>query len=103
MQRKSNYNTPILKNMGSNMKTTLDLSDALFLQAKELAREQGLTFRSLVEEGLRHVLDQLKPTEQPTFVLKDMSFHGGSQQAPIDFSQLREIANERPNTNGVSW
>lgn len=35
------------------MKTTIDISDALFAEVQELAREEKTTFRSLTETGLR--------------------------------------------------
>jgi len=38
------------------MKTTLDISDNLLRRAKELARKENLTLRSLVEGGLELVL-----------------------------------------------
>jgi hypothetical protein len=38
------------------MRTTLNLPDALVDQAKRRAREQGRTLTSLIEEGLRTVL-----------------------------------------------
>ncbi len=40
------------------MKTTLNLPDALAEAAKKRAAQQGRTFTSLVEEGLRAVLSQ---------------------------------------------
>jgi hypothetical protein len=40
------------------MKTTLDISDHLIVRARRLARDQRLTLRSLVEEGLARVLDE---------------------------------------------
>jgi hypothetical protein len=39
------------------MKTTIDISDALFEAAKSLAARRGTTLRSLVEDGLRAVID----------------------------------------------
>lgn len=38
------------------MKTTLDISDNLLSHAKQLAHEQKVTLRSLVEEGLAKTL-----------------------------------------------
>lgn len=38
------------------MKTTIEISDAIFEAAKSLAAADGVTLRSLVEEGLRRVL-----------------------------------------------
>lgn len=43
--------------MAAHMKTTIEISDALFRQARKLAAREGVTLRSLVEEGLRRVLD----------------------------------------------
>lgn len=40
------------------MKTSIDISDHLLQQARQLSRERGTTLRSLVEEGLRQVLAQ---------------------------------------------
>ncbi|HEY2765055.1 MAG TPA: hypothetical protein VGJ13_13785 [Pseudonocardiaceae bacterium] len=41
------------------MRTTLNLPDGLVEQAKAQAASSGRTFTSLVEEGLRLVLEQL--------------------------------------------
>lgn len=40
------------------MRTTINLPDALAAAAKERAAAQGRTFTSLIEQGLRVVLDQ---------------------------------------------
>lgn len=53
------------------MKTTVELSDDLFRQAKALAALRGRKFKDLVEEGLRRVLDTREPIgpapdDQPT-------------------------------------
>lgn len=40
------------------MKTTLEISDSLLTRAKQLAREQKVTLRSLAEEGLRKVIEE---------------------------------------------
>ena len=42
----------------SAMKTTIDISDSILAEAKRLAREQNVTLRSLVEEGLRKVIEE---------------------------------------------
>jgi hypothetical protein len=39
------------------VKTTIEISDALFEAAKGLAARRGTTFRALVEDGLRVVID----------------------------------------------
>lgn len=40
------------------MKTTIEISDNILAKAKQLAREQNATLRSLVEEGLRKVIEE---------------------------------------------
>ncbi len=58
------------------MKTTIDLSDALFDSAKELARQRQITMRALVEEGLCRVLADAWPAAKTAFKLRDASVHG---------------------------
>ena len=46
-------------NMGSHiMKTTIEIADDLFERTQQLARKEGITFRSLTEQGLRLVLKE---------------------------------------------
>jgi hypothetical protein len=63
--------------MGAHMKTTIELSDALFHSAKELASKSQTTMRALVEEGLRRVLNDAQAVAKPAFKLKDASVRGG--------------------------
>ncbi len=63
--------------MGTHMKTTIELSDALFHSAKELASKSQTTMRALVEEGLRRVLNDAQAKTKPAFKLKDASVRGG--------------------------
>ena len=44
----------------THMKTTIELPEELFLQAKRSALEQGTTLKALIESGLRHTLMQPK-------------------------------------------
>lgn len=62
--------------MGSHMKTTLDLTDPLFHEAKALAYEQKTTLRALVEDGLRIVIAQRKQGAATSFKLRDARFDG---------------------------
>lgn len=78
------------------MKTTIDISDALFEQARAQAKDRGLTLRAMVESGLRMVMAQPKPAGEP-FKLRDFSFGsagaGGELSALSDPTHWRNIAN----------
>ena len=60
--------------MGTLMKTTIEISDALLEAAKRRAGEQGTTLRALVEAGLRNILDAAPEHER--FALRDASVDG---------------------------
>lgn len=62
--------------MGAHMKTTIEVSDALFDSAKSLAQKRQTTMRALVEEGLRRVLADTQTKAKPAFKLKDARVHG---------------------------
>ncbi len=62
------------------MRTTVDLPDSLFRQAKAEAALRGVKLKDLVEEGLRHILEtpshgepSAEPTQRPTLydLMKD--------------------------------
>jgi len=58
------------------MKTTIDIADPILDKARKLAARQWTTLRSLVERGLRHVLDEGTKSKRP-FKLRDASIKGG--------------------------
>ena len=58
------------------MKTTIEVSDALFASAKRFAQQRQTTMRALVEDGLRRVLNDAKVQIKPAFKLKDARVHG---------------------------
>ncbi len=64
------------------MRTTINLPDALAEQAKARARDEGRTFTSLVEEGLRAVLGSPEQTPEPLPPLPTWS--GGRMLVDID-------------------
>lgn len=78
------------------MKTTIDISDALFEQARAQAKARGVTLRALVESGLRLVIAQSRPTAQ-RFEMRDFSFGTpwpqGNLEEHSDPSKWREIGN----------
>lgn len=71
------------------MKTTVDIADPILTAAKEAARREGTTLRSLVEEGLRLSLQRRnRSDEEERFRLRDASVGG---------------AGLHPDLQGASW
>ena len=77
------------------MKTTVEIADPLFEQAKALARKEGLSFRVLVEEGLRAVIEARTKTESKPFRLRDGSFQNGQGlECGLKWTDLSALAYE---------
>lgn len=79
------------------MKTTIELPDELVEQARRLAREEGATLRSLVEEGLQRSLEARRQPARRKF---DFPSFGGSglndEFQGVPWSRIRdEIYRER--------
>ena len=74
------------------MKTTIEISDALFNSAKELVQQNQTTLRALVEEGLRRVLADSHARKKPVFKLATASVHGKQilMADPRRWQQLEE-------------
>lgn len=82
--------------MGTHMKTTIEISDSLFSDARMVAAAEGTTLRHLVEIGLRHAIAQRKrPAE--LFRLRDASFGGNGLAEELigaRWDQLRDMTYE---------
>lgn len=77
------------------MKTTVDIADPLFQEAKALAVREGLSFRDLIEEGLRTVVQARTRAARKPFRLRDGSFGGGQGLKPgLKWADLRALAYE---------
>ncbi|HMH90465.1 MAG TPA: type II toxin-antitoxin system VapB family antitoxin [Streptosporangiaceae bacterium] len=75
------------------MKTTVELPDELLREIQRLARAEGTTMRSLMEEGLREVI--ARHLAAGRFTLRDASVPGegvSAQFADATWAQLREAA-----------
>jgi hypothetical protein len=75
------------------MKTTLDISDPLFEEAKRIAKRDGETLRSLVEQGLRKVLAE-RSRKPKQFKLRDCSVGtpgAGSLYELLSWEEKREL------------
>jgi hypothetical protein len=78
--------------MEAHMKTTIDISDALFVSAKALAQQSQTTLRALVEEGLRRILRDANANAPSAFKLKDARVHGQEllMPDPRDWQQFED-------------
>ncbi len=77
--------------MGTHMKTTIELSDALLAEARKIAAREGVTMRTLIEQGLRHALAQ--HGQGGSFRLRKASFKGrglSDMARGASWDQLRE-------------
>lgn len=76
----------------SNMKTTIDVADALLREARKVAARDHTTLKELVQEGLRRVLDERRPRRQ-AFRLRAVEPGGGGFQpdfADGDWQRVRD-------------
>ena len=80
--------------MGTHIKTTIEISDPLFRDAKRVAAREGTTLRTLIEAGLRSELERRRQPA-PAFRLRRATFNGNGLQADVrglSWDQLRELA-----------
>ncbi len=73
----------------TRMKTTVEIPDEIFHEAKSLAARQRTTLRSLIEEGLRWVLSQRRRGD--AFVLRDAAVDGRGVRDEIDEGNWEEM------------
>ena len=81
--------------MGTHMKTTIEINDALIAQAKQLAKERQQTLKSILEAALRQFLEANEAKEP--FRLRKRTFRGQGLQPDIqegDWAAIRERAYE---------
>jgi len=71
------------------MKTTLDISDPLLRDARKVAAREGVTLRSLVEQGLRRVVAEKQ--RKPTFRLRQVTFRGNGLRPELRDASWQQI------------
>jgi hypothetical protein len=80
----------------NHMKTTVEIPDALFKQARRYIDAHNMTMKTLIEQGLRKAM--LEEKETPEFSLRDASFHGGkgltAEFKNADWNQIRDTIYE---------
>lgn len=75
------------------MKTTIELPDGLARRTKEIAREQGVSMREVIEAGLRAELDR-RTRPQPASAFRFHTVGGRGLRPDVDPAELRERAYE---------
>jgi len=77
------------------MKTTVEIPDSLFEEARKVAHRDRTTLKLLVEEGLRKVISERK--RRKGFRLRKVAFKGKGLQpslAGASWEQIRELGYE---------
>lgn len=80
--------------MGTPMKTTVEISDALLEAAKRHAAERGTTLRAILEEGLRSVVESAR---EEAFTLREASVGGQGLHPDVEeggWARLAELVYE---------
>ncbi len=82
------------------MKTTIDIHDELYRQARQHAQATGRSLRAVIEEGIRLVLAVPKP--QGTYRLPDLSVgdpDAADPLAEVSWQELRETIYGEPESH----
>jgi hypothetical protein len=73
------------------MKTTVEISDTLLREARDVAARRGMTLRAIIEQGLRRVIDEARRPKP--FKLRKVGFGGTGLQPEFkdaSWEQLRD-------------
>lgn len=76
-----------------HVKTTVEIADSLFAEAKALAQRRGITIRQLIEDGLRASLKQHRKGAA-RFQLQDGSFPGEGRRPELNWPDIRKMIYE---------
>jgi hypothetical protein len=75
------------------VKTTIELPDALYREAKEYAARHGIPMREIMERGLRAVLNESGPATR-RFRLKTVTTKGEGLVSEGDWAAIRSLIYE---------
>lgn len=75
------------------MKTTVEIPDSLFREAKQYAAKRGIPLRTVLEQGLEAVL-RGSPRSSRRFRLKTVTTKGKGLASDRDWSEIRSMIYE---------
>ena len=81
--------------MVNHMKTTVQIPDSLFEEARKLAHRERTTLKALIQDGLRRVIAERK--RRGRFKLRKATFKGTGLQphlAGASWEKIRELSYE---------
>jgi len=75
------------------MKTTIDISESLLKEAKQVARAEGITMKELFEQGLRRAIAERTKPKKP-FKLRDASIFGERPNRELSWPEMQQVLYE---------
>lgn len=84
--------------MLSNMKTTIDLPDALYHEVKSLAQKRNASLKEIIYQALQIFMKQAQGKKSTRFKLKRASVKGNGLQercSELSWEQIRELSYQR--------
>lgn len=78
-----------------NMKTTVQIPDSIFEEARKLAHRERTTLKALIQEGLRRIISERK--RRGRFKLRKATFKGTGLQPHLtgaSWDKIRELSYE---------
>ncbi|MGI9305102.1 MAG: hypothetical protein ACR2RB_20710 [Gammaproteobacteria bacterium] len=85
------------ENIGTRMKTTMEINDALLAEARKTAASTNTSLRDVFEMALRQFLEERRKHEREPFRLSRKTFKGRGLQTGLeegDWGAMRERAYE---------
>lgn len=83
------------------MKTTVDIADSLFRQAKAAVEDGGVTMRQLIEDGLRGVLAKRRSALKKPFRLGKLPTQGGGLRQGFEHASWQQMLDESYRGRGA--
>ena len=78
-----------------HMKTTVQMPDSIFEEARKLAHRERTTLKALIQEGLRRIISERK--QRGRFKLRKATFKGTGLQPHLtgaSWDKIRELSYE---------